>query len=53
MIDTPLPILKGPRVTLRRAIPADIEARLALGQHAEIVRAYGGSLDPALPYTRQ
>jgi RimJ/RimL family protein N-acetyltransferase len=28
-------------------------SRVAIGQHAEIVRAYGGSFDPALPYTRQ
>jgi RimJ/RimL family protein N-acetyltransferase len=53
MIATPLPVLKGTHVTLRRPGPADVERRLALGRHAEIVRAYGGSFDPAAPYTRQ
>ena len=53
MFANPLPVLKGPHVMLRRPVSADIEARLAIGLHAEIVRAYGGSLDPAQPFRRQ
>jgi hypothetical protein len=39
MLPTPLPILKGQCLTLRRPVLDDIEARLAIGRHAEIVRA--------------
>lgn len=46
------PELKGARLTLRRPRPADVEARLALGLHREIVEAYGGSFDPAASFTR-
>jgi RimJ/RimL family protein N-acetyltransferase len=53
MIPTPLPILKGRCLTLRRPVPGDVEARLAIGRHAEIVRAYGRSFDPAEVFTRQ
>jgi RimJ/RimL family protein N-acetyltransferase len=53
MIDGSLPILKGDRVTLRRPVAADVDARLAIGRHAEIVRAYGGSFDPDKPFTRK
>lgn len=53
MISDPLPVLKGPRVTLRRPAAEDIDARLAIGRHAEIVRAYGHSFDPARPFTRE
>ena len=53
VISTPLPILKGQHLTLRRPVPGDVEARLAIGQHAEIVRAYGYSFDPAEPFTRE
>ena len=49
----PLPDLKGAHLTLRRPVPADIEARFAIGRHAEIVRAYGRSFDPAEVFTRQ
>jgi hypothetical protein len=52
MIPTPMPILKGPCLTLRRPVPGDVEARLAIGRHAEIVRAYGRSFDPAEGFTR-
>ena len=53
MIATPLPVLKGSLVTLRRPVPADIDARFVIGRHAEIVRAYGRRFDPTEPYTRQ
>jgi hypothetical protein len=53
MIATPLPVLRGSRLTLRRPVSADIDARLAIGRHAEIVRAYGRSFDATEPYTRQ
>ena len=53
MIPTPLPILKGRCLTLRRPVPGDVEARLAIGRHAEIVRAYGRSFDPAEGFTRE
>lgn len=52
MGDTALPVLKGPRVTLRRPVPADVDALLAIGRHAEVVRAYGGTFDPSSPLTR-
>lgn len=47
-----LPELTSDRIILRRPIPQDVEVRLALGQHREIVEAYGGTFDPALPFTR-
>lgn len=47
-----LPELKGTRIVLRRPVPADVEARFVLGRHREIVEAYGGTFDPAAPYTR-
>lgn len=46
------PELVGPRVTLRRPIPEDVEARFSLGRHKEIVEAYGGTFDPAATFTR-
>ena len=52
MLPTPLPVLAGPRVTLRRPGPHDVAARLAIGRHAEIVRASGGAFAPAVLYTR-
>ncbi len=42
---TPLPILTGPSLTLRRPKPGDVADRLALGRSPEIVRMYGR--DPA------
>ena len=45
MIPTPLPILKGPCLTLPRPVAGDVEAKLAIGRHAEIVRAYGRSFE--------
>jgi RimJ/RimL family protein N-acetyltransferase len=53
VIPTPLPNLKGLCVTLRRPVPGDVAARLAIGRHAEIVRAYGRSFDPAEVFTRE
>jgi RimJ/RimL family protein N-acetyltransferase len=47
-----LPELRGAHLVLRRPIPEDVEVRLTLGQHKEIVEAYGGTFDPAIPFTR-
>jgi RimJ/RimL family protein N-acetyltransferase len=38
-----LPVLTGPRVTLRPPMPADAETRRRLGNDPDIVRMYGGS----------
>jgi ribosomal-protein-alanine N-acetyltransferase len=46
-----LPVLTGERVTLRRPVPADAEARRHLGNDPEIVRMYGGSSSGAHPMT--
>jgi hypothetical protein len=35
------------------ACPGDVKARLAIGRHAEIVRAYGRSFDPAAGFMRE
>ena len=48
-----MPILKGLCLTLRRPVLDDVEARLAIGRHAEVVRAYGRSFDPAERFTRE
>jgi RimJ/RimL family protein N-acetyltransferase len=53
MFATPLPVINGFNVTLRRPETADVEARFAIGRHAEIIRAYGGSFNPEQPYTRE
>ena len=47
-----LPELRGTRLVLRRPAPRDVEARLALGLHREIVEAYGGTFDPDAIFTR-
>jgi RimJ/RimL family protein N-acetyltransferase len=47
-----LPELRSSRVVLRRPLPQDVEARLSLGQHKEVIEAYGGSFDPAASFTR-
>ncbi|MBZ9869198.1 GNAT family N-acetyltransferase [Mesorhizobium sp. CA15] len=47
-----LPDLRGARLILRRPIPKDVETRLALGRHREIVEAYGGIFDPNTTFTR-
>ncbi|TPN90498.1 GNAT family protein [Mesorhizobium sp. B1-1-5] len=47
-----LPELRGARLILRRPIPQDVETRLALGRHREIVEAYGGIFDPSTIFTR-
>ena len=38
-----VPILKGPRVTLRPVEPGDVAARQALGYDTDITRSYGGN----------
>jgi RimJ/RimL family protein N-acetyltransferase len=53
ILPTPMPILKGLYLTLRRPVLDDVEARLAIGRHAEVVRAYGRSFDPAERFTRE
>ena len=40
-------------MTLRRPVRGDVEARVAIGRYAEIVRAYGRSFDPAAGFTRE
>ena len=47
-----LPELRGTRIVLRRPVPRDVETRLALGRHREIVEAYGGTFDPNATFTR-
>jgi len=47
-----LPELQGTRLVLRRPIPEDVETRLALGRHREIVEAYGGTFDPDATFER-
>lgn len=47
-----LPELRSSRLVLRRPLPQDVEARLLLGQHREIIEAYGGSFDSAMSFTR-
>ncbi len=49
----PVPILRGAAVTLRSPQPADVEARLGLGQSAEIMRMFGVDPDAVPPLTRQ
>lgn len=48
-----LPELVGPRVRLRAAVPADVDAMLANGRHAEIERGYGGDGTDPEPITRE
>ena len=48
-----LPILKGPRVTLRRPTPDDVAARQALGNDPAIVRMYGGQSSSAGAMSRE
>jgi RimJ/RimL family protein N-acetyltransferase len=48
-----LPMLQGPRVTLRRPSPQDIAARLRLGIDPEVHRMYGGSRDELRPVTEE
>ncbi|RWM12879.1 MAG: N-acetyltransferase [Mesorhizobium sp.] len=47
-----LPELRSARLVLRRPMPQDVETRLALGRHREIVEAYGGTFDPNATFTR-
>jgi RimJ/RimL family protein N-acetyltransferase len=47
-----LPELRSGRLVLRRPTLEDVEVRLALGQHKEIVEAYGGTFDSTVPFTR-
>jgi hypothetical protein len=46
-----LPVLVGRSVRLRPIGPGDAAARLALGQHAEIVRMFGGDTKGLAPPT--
>jgi RimJ/RimL family protein N-acetyltransferase len=47
-----VPELRGARLVLRRPTFQDVDVRLALGRHREIVEAYGGTFDPTAPFTR-
>ncbi|WP_334370593.1 GNAT family N-acetyltransferase [Bradyrhizobium sp. AZCC 1719] len=47
-----IPILTSDRLILRKPHAEDIEARLRLGTHREIVEAYGATFDPAAAFTR-
>lgn len=51
MSSSNLPVLAGKRVTLRRPCEEDFEARLRLGNDAEIMRMYGGSRSNVCPMT--
>ncbi|AFL52271.1 RimJ/RimL family protein N-acetyltransferase [Sinorhizobium fredii] len=48
-----LPQLQGARLTLRRPTREDVDVRLALRRHKEIIEAYGGTFDPDAPFTRE
>jgi RimJ/RimL family protein N-acetyltransferase len=43
------PVLRGPRVVLRKPAASDVEARLALGADAGIQHMFGASLDEIAP----
>lgn len=47
-----VPALKGKRVQLRQAFSGDVEARLALGNHAEIIEMFGVDHSAVRPLTR-
>ncbi|NRB01429.1 MAG: GNAT family N-acetyltransferase [Rhodobacteraceae bacterium] len=47
----PVPILTGPRVTLRPFETSDVAGRFALGRTPEIVRCFGGTADALPGYT--
>jgi RimJ/RimL family protein N-acetyltransferase len=53
MSDLNLPVLRGERVTLRRPRSEDFEARVKLGNDAEIFRMYGGSRNNMRPMTEE
>ncbi|MEL4375113.1 GNAT family protein [Brucella cytisi] len=46
-------VLNGKNLRLRRAVVEDIDARLSLGNHAEIVEMFGVSRDTVRPLTRE
>jgi RimJ/RimL family protein N-acetyltransferase len=46
------PVLRGARVTLRRAVEQDVDRWLALGRDPEIFRLFGISRDAIRPMTR-
>ncbi|MDX0299371.1 GNAT family N-acetyltransferase [Sinorhizobium meliloti] len=48
-----LPELQSARLLLRRPTSEDVDVRLALGRHREIVEAYGGTFNPTVPFTRE
>ncbi|MDG4884988.1 GNAT family protein [Mesorhizobium sp. WSM4884] len=47
-----LPELNSPRLVLRRPNSQDVNVRLALRRHKEIVEAYGGTFDSTAHFTR-
>jgi RimJ/RimL family protein N-acetyltransferase len=47
------PILRGPRITLRPPLEADIDVRLKIGNDPDIHRLYGGSRADFRPMTRE
>ena len=47
-----LPELRSSRLALRRPLPQDVGVRLSLGQHREIIEAYGGTFDPDASFTQ-
>jgi RimJ/RimL family protein N-acetyltransferase len=53
MIPLPLATIRGPNVTLRRPRPEDVDARHAIGLHAEVVQSYGIGFDASRPFTRE
>jgi RimJ/RimL family protein N-acetyltransferase len=53
MSSTKLPVLIGQRVTLRPPREEDFEARLRLGNDAEIFRMYGGNRSDLRPMTEE
>jgi RimJ/RimL family protein N-acetyltransferase len=50
---TNLPELRSARLILRSPTREDVDVRLALGRHKEIIEAYGGAFDPDAPFTRR
>lgn len=47
-----LGVMKGKNLQLRRASADDVEARLSLGSHAEIIEMFGVSRGAVHPLTR-
>ena len=51
-MNSPPPELRSARLVLRRPTQDDVQTRLSLGRHQEIVEAYGGVFDPTAAFTR-